>query len=64
LFLFCAKWGIAVSERSRRWVARASIVIALVFIVVGLMTVRAFFRPDPAYNPPPSTWEQPTESNK
>ncbi|HET9282890.1 MAG TPA: succinate dehydrogenase [Candidatus Angelobacter sp.] len=62
LFLFCAKWGIAVSEKSRKWVARAGIAIALVFIAVGLLTVRAFFRPDPAYNPPPCTWEQPSET--
>lgn len=61
LFLFCAKWGIAVSEKSRRWVARAGVAIAVLFIVVGLFTVRAFFRPGAAYNPPPSTWEQPGE---
>lgn len=61
LFLFCAKWGIAVSEKSRKWVARAGVAIAVVFIAVGLLTVRAFFRPDPAFNPPASTWEQPGE---
>jgi succinate dehydrogenase / fumarate reductase cytochrome b subunit len=62
LFLFCAKWGIAVSERSRKWVARAGIAIALLFIAVGLLTVRAFFRPGPAYNPPSSTWGQTGEA--
>lgn len=61
LFLFCAKWGIAVSEKSRRWVARAGVAIALLFIAIGLLTVRAFFRTNPAYNPPPCTWEQPSE---
>lgn len=62
LFLFCAKWGIAVSEKSRKWVARAGVAVALIFIAVGLLTVRAFFRSDPAYNPPPCTWEQPSET--
>jgi succinate dehydrogenase / fumarate reductase cytochrome b subunit len=62
LFLFCAKWGIAVSEKSRKWASRIGIAIALVFIAVGLLTIRAFFRPGPAYNPPPSTWEQPAEN--
>lgn len=57
LFLFCAKWGIAVSEKSRQWVARAGIAIALLFIAIGLFTVRAFFRSDPAYTPPPCTWD-------
>jgi succinate dehydrogenase / fumarate reductase cytochrome b subunit len=53
VFLFCAKWGITVSERSRRWLARACVVMALAFIVTGLATISAFFRPGPAYNPPP-----------
>src|ERR1051326_3437258 len=63
LFLFCAKWGIAVSEKSRKWASRIGIAVALVFIAIGLITVRAFFRPGPAYNPPSSTWEQPAENS-
>jgi succinate dehydrogenase / fumarate reductase cytochrome b subunit len=61
LFLFCAKWGIAVSEKSRRWVARTGVAVALMFIAIGLLTIRAFFRPGPDYNPPSCTWEQPSD---
>ncbi|HET9365072.1 MAG TPA: succinate dehydrogenase [Candidatus Angelobacter sp.] len=45
LYLFCAKWGITVSETSRKWFGRVCIVIALVFIAVGIATTAAFFRP-------------------
>jgi succinate dehydrogenase / fumarate reductase, cytochrome b subunit len=45
LYLFAAKWGITVSDRSRRWFGRACLALALLFIVVGLATVSAFFRP-------------------
>jgi succinate dehydrogenase cytochrome b subunit len=58
LFLFCSKWGIAVSEKSRRWTSRAGIAIAVLFIAIGLMTIRAFFRPGDAYNPPPCSWTE------
>jgi succinate dehydrogenase / fumarate reductase, cytochrome b subunit len=56
LYLFCAKWGITVSERSRRAMSAVSAVVALTFIVVGLLTVSSFFRPQwrdtPANLPP------------
>ena len=45
LYLFCAKWGITVSDRSRRAMGVVSVVIAITFIAVGLATVSAFFRP-------------------
>ncbi len=45
LYLFCAKWGITVSETSRKWFGRACLVIALTLIAVGLTTMSAFFRP-------------------
>lgn len=44
LFLFCAKWGITVSDRSRRVMGVISTLIVLTFIAVGLATVSAFFR--------------------
>jgi succinate dehydrogenase / fumarate reductase cytochrome b subunit len=46
LSLFCAKWGITVSDRSRKAMAAVSAVIAITFIAVGLTTVAAFFRPE------------------
>jgi succinate dehydrogenase / fumarate reductase cytochrome b subunit len=46
LNLFCAKWGITVSDRSRKAMSAVSAVIALTFIAVGLTTVSAFFRPE------------------
>jgi succinate dehydrogenase / fumarate reductase cytochrome b subunit len=64
LYLFCAKWGITVSDRSRRAMGVVSVVIAITFIAVGLATVSAFFRPQwrntPA-NLPPET--QTTDSD-
>lgn len=45
LFLFCAKWGITVSDRSRRVMGVVSTIIALAFIGVGIATLSAFFRP-------------------
>ena len=59
LYLFCAKWGITVSEKSRRRFGAICTVIAVVFIVVGLVTLRAFFNPDwqnaPENLSPPAT---------
>src|SRR5262249_7886498 len=46
LYLFCAKWGITVSEKSRLWFGRACVVIALTLIAVGLATIAAFFKTD------------------
>lgn len=57
LYLFCAKWGITVSEKSRRNFGFVCGVIALVFIAVGLMTVSAFFRAGERFNPPAATSE-------
>lgn len=45
LYLFCAKWGITVSEKSRRRFGLICWVVAIIFIVVGMTTMRAFFRP-------------------
>jgi succinate dehydrogenase / fumarate reductase cytochrome b subunit len=46
LYLFCAKWGITVSEKSRLWFGRACVGIALAFIAIGMATLAAFFKPD------------------
>src|SRR5690242_20259181 len=45
LYLFCAKWGITVSDRSRKWFGRACLVFALTLISIGWLTMAAFFRP-------------------
>jgi succinate dehydrogenase / fumarate reductase cytochrome b subunit len=45
LSLFCAKWGITVSDRSRKAMSAVSLLIGATFIAVGLATVSAFFRP-------------------
>jgi succinate dehydrogenase / fumarate reductase cytochrome b subunit len=64
LYLFCAKWGITVSERSRRVFGAVCFVIAITLIAVGLATVSAFFKPQwrntPATLPP---IEQTTEQS-
>ncbi len=56
LYLFAAKWGITVSDRSRRQFGIACTGIAIIFIAVGLATMGAFFRPQwkntPAELPP------------
>jgi len=59
LYLFCAKWGITVNERSRRRFGVVCAVIAVVFIAVGMTTLASFFRSGEKYNPPPVTWENP-----
>jgi succinate dehydrogenase / fumarate reductase, cytochrome b subunit len=46
LYLFCAKWGITVSDRSRKAMGVVSAVIAITLIAVGLATISAFFRSD------------------
>ena len=58
LYLFCAKWGITVSERSRRRFGFVCTAIAVLFIAVGLVTLSSFFRSDTKFNPPPQTWEE------
>jgi succinate dehydrogenase / fumarate reductase cytochrome b subunit len=45
IFLFCAKWGITVSQTSRKWSARVCLVLALTLISVGCLTMAAFFKP-------------------
>jgi succinate dehydrogenase / fumarate reductase, cytochrome b subunit len=45
LYLFCAKWGITESDRSRRAMGVVSTVIAITLIAVGMLTLRAFFNP-------------------
>ncbi len=44
LWLFAAKWGITVGEKARRQFGVVCFGIALLFISVGLFTVRSFFR--------------------
>ena len=62
LYLFCAKWGITVSERSRKWFGWVCFAIALSFIAIGMATLSAFFRPQwrntPAELPPQQSIEQ------
>jgi succinate dehydrogenase / fumarate reductase, cytochrome b subunit len=58
IFLFCAKWGITVSEKSRRRLNWACWALALTLLAVGLTTIGAFFRSGDNYNPPQSTWEE------
>jgi len=62
IFLFCAKWGITVSEKSRRRLRTVCAVIAVVLIAVGLVTLKSFFRSGEKYNPPSSTWQTDTEA--
>jgi succinate dehydrogenase cytochrome b subunit len=45
LYLFAAKWGITVGERARKRFGVVCFAIALLFITVGLLTVRAYFNP-------------------
>ena len=46
IYLFCAKWGITVSERSRRTVGRLCAGLAVTMVIVGLLTIRAFTGPE------------------
>lgn len=45
LYLFCAKWGITVSGKSRKAMGVACTLLALTLIVVGMLTLKAFFNP-------------------
>ena len=45
LYLFCAKWGITVNERSRKVMGRVCIGLAVALIAIGMATLSAFFRP-------------------
>jgi succinate dehydrogenase / fumarate reductase cytochrome b subunit len=65
IFLFCAKWGITVSQTSRKWSARICLVLALTLISVGCLTMAAFFKP--AWRDTPEklpTQEQPIEQSE
>jgi succinate dehydrogenase / fumarate reductase, cytochrome b subunit len=44
LYLFCAKWGITVSDRSRKAMGVVCTVAAITLIAVGLATIAAFVR--------------------
>lgn len=61
IYLFCAKWGIAVSETSRKWVGRVCLVLALTLIAVGMATLSAFFRPKWRNWPVPAPEQQTVE---
>jgi succinate dehydrogenase / fumarate reductase cytochrome b subunit len=57
LWLFAAKWGFTVGPGARRKFGVVCFAIALLFITVGLLTMRAFFRPqwrNQPINPPVS----------
>jgi succinate dehydrogenase / fumarate reductase cytochrome b subunit len=50
IWLFCAKWGITQGERARRRLGVVCVAIGLLFVVIGLVTVKAFVAPnDPAW---------------
>ncbi len=46
LYLFAAKWGLTVSDKSRKAFGMVCTGIAVTFIAVGLATALAFFRPE------------------
>lgn len=50
IWLFCAKWGITQGKKARRRAGVVCVAIGLLFVVVGLVTVKAFVAPsDPAW---------------
>jgi succinate dehydrogenase cytochrome b subunit len=51
LYLFCAKWGITVSDRSRKAMGVVCTLVAITLIAVGLATISAFLRGDWQNNP-------------
>jgi succinate dehydrogenase / fumarate reductase cytochrome b subunit len=63
LYLFAAKWGITVSERSRKGFGVVCTGIAIIFIAVGLATMGAFFRPQWRNTPADLPVEQHVESS-
>jgi succinate dehydrogenase / fumarate reductase cytochrome b subunit len=44
LFLFAAKWGLVTGDRGRRRLAIVCLGIAALLILIGMLTVRSFFR--------------------
>lgn len=57
IWLFCAKWGITVGENARRKLGYVCLAIALGFIGVGLLTMKAFMYPH-------SDWPTTTQDGK
>jgi succinate dehydrogenase / fumarate reductase cytochrome b subunit len=45
LFLFAAKWGLVVGDAARERMKKVGIAIALLLMMVGLMTIKAFVAP-------------------
>ena len=45
-FLFAAKWGIVTGDKARKKMQIAGIGVAIVFIVIGMATMGAFFKYD------------------
>ena len=62
LYLFCAKWGITVSERSRKAMSVVSAILAITLIAVGMATLAAFFRPQWQNTPADLPAQQDVES--
>jgi len=57
IWLFAAKWGLVLGGRARRRFGIFCTGLTLTFIVVGMVTLRAFFRPEWRNTPinPPAT---------
>lgn len=57
IWLFAAKWGLLVGDNARRKFGYACLLIGILFVAVGLYTIRAFFQPQWADAPlgPPGT---------
>jgi succinate dehydrogenase / fumarate reductase cytochrome b subunit len=50
VWLFCAKWGIVSGEKARRRAGVVCFGIGLLFVIIGLVTVKAFIAPsNPAW---------------
>ena len=45
IWLFCAKWGITQGEQARRKAGVVCFAIGVLFVVIGLVTVKAFVAP-------------------
>jgi succinate dehydrogenase / fumarate reductase, cytochrome b subunit len=44
LFLFAVKWGLVTGDRARKRMQIAGVAVALLFIIVGLATITAFYK--------------------
>ena len=65
IFLFCAKWGITVSQTSRKWSARVCLVLALTLISIGWFTMAAFYKQKWQNTPEKLPgYEQPLDQNE